>query len=63
MNYQGWLVKKQKKDEEARPQTPDSGGGGYFTLSESDAGSNDDFEIRTYKNFNRSPKSYSRRVF
>ena len=47
--------------EKTRVSTPDSGGGGYFTLSESEAGSND--ELRYNKDFNRSPRKFCRKIF
>ena len=47
--------------DKTRVSTPDSGGGGYFTLSESEAGSND--ELRYNKDFNGSPRKFCRKIF
>ena len=50
-------------DAKARVSDPESGGGGYFTLSESEGGSNDEYEIKIDKDFNRSPRKFSRKIF
>ena len=44
--------------DKTRMSDPDSGGGGYFTLSESEAGSNDDNKLLIDKDFNQSPRKF-----
>ena len=43
------------EEQEFRADTPDSEGGGYFTLSESETGSNNEIEYRDIRVFNFYP--------